>query len=189
MKKSLFILLLLITFTPVKSQDTLWFTRTGHIYFISHTDIIDIDANHYQTGSFLNIRSGEIAFTILMKSFQFSLPLAEEHFNENYVESEKFPKATFKGKILNFDTSKLLPDIDYKVVVQGDLTIHGVTSAVREEGILRRSGNEIRAVSKFTIQLDTYNIKVPNIVEDRVAKEIPIDINLKYEPYKKSGGK
>ncbi|MFA5814716.1 MAG: YceI family protein [Bacteroidales bacterium] len=189
MKKSGFILLLLTIFTSVKSQDTLWFTRTGHIYFISHTDIIDIDANHYQTGSFLNTRSGEIAFILLMKSFQFTLPLAEEHFNENYVESEKFPKATFKGKILDFDPSKLLPEIDYKVVVEGDLTMHGVTSTVREQGILRRSGNEIRAVSKFTIHLDTYNIKVPNIVEDRVAKEIPIDVNLKYEPYKRPGGK
>ncbi|TSA38815.1 MAG: YceI family protein [Porphyromonadaceae bacterium] len=189
MSKSGFILLLLTIFTAVKSQDNLWFTRTGHIYFISHTDIIDIDANHYQTGSFLNIASGEIALTLLMKSFQFTLPLAEEHFNENYVESEKFPKATFKGKILDFDPSKLLNDIDYKVVIQGDLAIHGVTSSVREQGILRRSGNEIRAVSRFTIQLDTFNIKVPNIVEDRVAKEIPIDVNLKYEPYKKPAGK
>jgi hypothetical protein len=176
-------------FAAAKSQDTLWFTRTGRIYFISHTDIIDIDANNYQTGSFLNTRSGEIAFTLLMKSFQFTLPLAEEHFNENYVESEKFPKATFKGKILGFDPSKLQQDIDYNVVVQGDLTIHGVTSAISADGILRRSGNEIRAVSKFAILLDTYSIKVPIIVEDRVAKEIPIEVNLKYEPYKKAGGK
>ncbi|MCX6227495.1 MAG: YceI family protein [Bacteroidia bacterium] len=189
MKKSILILLLLTLVAPVMSQDTLWFTRTGHIYFISHTDIIDIDANNYQTGSFLNTRSGEMAFTLLMKSFQFTLPLAEEHFNENYVESEKFPKATFKGKILDFDPSKLIPDADYKVIVEGELTIHGITSKVREKGILVRSGNEIRAVSKFTILLDTYNIKVPNIVEDKVAKEIPIDINMKYEPYKKPGGK
>ena len=189
MKKCGLILVLLAQFAAVKSQDTLWFTRTGHIYFISHTEIIDIDANNYQTGSFLNTRSGEMAFTLLMKSFQFTLPLAEEHFNENYVESEKFPKATFKGKILDFDPSKLQSDVDYKVVVQGDLTIHGVTSGVREEGILRRSGNEIRAVSKFSILLDTYNIKVPSIVEDKVAKEIPIDVNLKYEVYKKAGGK
>jgi len=180
-----FILLLSLLSLQVNSQDTLWFTRTGHVYFISHTDIIDIDANNYQTGSFLNIRTGEMAFTLLMKSFQFSLPLAEEHFNENYVESEKFPKATFKGKILDFDSSKLTPDTDYKVVVQGDLTIHGITSTIKEEGVLRKSGNQIRAVSKFSILLDTYNIKVPNIVEDRVAKEIPIEVNLKYELYKK----
>lgn len=189
MKRYFFPLIFLAIFSTLKSQDSLWFTRTGHIYFISHTDIIDIDANHYQTGSFLNINSGEMAFTLLMKSFQFSLPLAEEHFNENYVESDNFPKATFKGKILNFDPSMLVPDKDYTVMVQGDLTIHGVTTGLKEAGVLRRSGNEIRASSKFTIQLDAFNIKVPNIVEDRVAKEIPIDVNLKYEPYKKTGGK
>lgn len=189
MIRSGLILLLLSLFIPAKSQDTLWFTRTGHIYFISHTDIIDIDANHYQTASFLNTRSGEIAFTLLMKSFQFTLPLAEEHFNENYVESEKFPKATFKGKVVDFDPSRLAPDIDYQVVVQGDLTMHGVTSAVREKGVLRKSGNEIRATSKFSILLETYHIKIPNIVEDKVAKEIPIEVNLKYEPYRKPGGK
>jgi hypothetical protein len=183
------IILLLTIFIPAKSQDTLWFTRTGHIYFISHTDIIDIDANNYQTASFLNIQSGEIAFTLLMKSFQFTLPLAEEHFNENYVESDKFPKAIFKGKILNFDPTRLQPDTDYKVVVQGDLTIHGITSGISEEGVLRKSGNEIRAVSKFNIQLDTYHIKIPTIVEDKVAKEIPIDVDLLYVPYKKPMGK
>jgi polyisoprenoid-binding protein YceI len=73
--------------------------------------------------------------------------------------------------------------------VEGDLTIHGVTSRIREEGILTKSGNAIKAVSKFTIKLDTYKIEVPNIVADRVAKEIPIDIKITYEPYKKAAGK
>jgi hypothetical protein len=189
MKRCVLLFVILIIALTANSQDTLWFTRTGHIYFISHTDIIDIDGNNYQTGSFLNTNSGEMAFTLLMKSFKFSLPLAEEHFNENYVESDKFPKATFKGKIVDFDSAKLIPDMDYKVVVEGDLTIHGVTAGIRESGVLRRSGNEIRAVSRFTIKLDTYKIKVPNIVADRVATEIPIDVNLKYEPYQKSAGK
>jgi hypothetical protein len=189
MKKLMFFLMVLSSLLRGNAQDTLWFTRTGHIYFISHTDIIDIDANNYQTGSFLNTRSGELAFTLLMKSFQFTLPLAEEHFNENYVEAEKFPKASFKGKILDFDPLKLVEDVDYKVVVAGDLTIHGITSAVKEQGVLRKSGSEITATSKFSILLDTYKIKVPDIVADRVAKEIPININMKYQPYKKTGGK
>lgn len=189
MKRAFLIVLILTGLFPVHAQDSLWFTRTGHVYFISHTDIIDIDANHYQTGSFLNVRTGEMAFTLLMKSFQFTLPLAEEHFNENYVESEKFPKATFKGQILDFDPARLIKDTDYKVVVQGDLTIHGITAKVKEEGTLRLSGNQIQAKSKFTILLDTYNIKVPNIVADRVAPEIPIHVDLKYEPYRKSGVK
>ncbi len=180
---------LCLFFLSAQSQDTLWFTRTGHIYFISHTDIIDIDANNYQTGSILNTKTGEMAFTLLMKSFKFTLPLAEEHFNENYVESEKFPKATFKGRIVNFDPLKLVPGVDYKVIVEGDLTIHGITSRVSEEGVLQRSGNEIKATSRFVIKLETYKIEIPNIVIDKVAKEIPIDVKITYEPFKKPSGK
>lgn len=189
MKRAGFILSLLVLVSSLQAQDSLWFTKTGHVYFISHTDIIDIDANNHQTGSFLNVSTGEMAFTLLMKSFRFSLPLAEEHFNENYVESDKFPKAMFKGKILNYDPGMLLNDTDYPVVVEGDLTMHGITSRIREAGVLRKSGMEIRAVSRFSIQLETYGIKIPNIVEDRVAKEIPIQVDLKYEPYKKSGSR
>lgn len=189
MRKIALIILVTGLVLSVRAQDTLWFTRTGHIYFISHTEIIDIDANHYQTGSFLNTRTGEMAFTLLMKSFRFTLPLAEEHFNENYVESDKFPKASFKGRIMDFDPLKLMQETDYNVVVQGDLTIHGITATVKEAGVLKKSGNKISAVSKFTILLDTYGIKVPAVVEDRVAKEIPIQIDLTYEPYKKPGGK
>ncbi len=175
--------------TPASGQDSLWFTRTGRIYFISHTDIIDIDANNNQVGSFLNVKTGEVAFSLLMKTFEFSLPLAEEHFNENYVESEKFPKATFKGKILSFDPARLDLDADYPVEAQGDLTIHGITSKVLEKGVLRKTAEEIRLKARFEIRLDTYKIKVPNIVADRVAQVIPIDIDILYKPYGKGAVK
>jgi len=189
MNKIRLTLLLLAFSMAAHCQDSLWFTRTGHIYFISHTDIIDIDANHNQVGSFLNTQTGELVVNLLMKSFRFTLPLAEEHFNENYVESEKFPKSTFKGKVLNYSPSTMVRDKDISVTVQGDLTIHGVTSPVTAQGVIRWSGNEIVASSRFTILLETYKIKVPNLVADRVAKEIPIDVKFRYEPYKKSGGK
>jgi hypothetical protein len=186
-----FSLLLSLLLLPIlaSAQDSLWFTRSGHIYFISHTDIIDIDANHYQVASFFNTKTGEMAFTLLMKSFQFTLPLAEEHFNENYVESEKFPKSTFKGKISGYDPARLLPNADYPVEVEGDLMIHGVTAKIKEKGVLRKNGDEIRATSRFNILLDTYRIKVPNLVADRVAKVIPIDVEMIYKPYKKAEAK
>jgi len=183
MRTCLLILVLSMLTLPVRPQDSLWFTRSGHIYFISHTPIIDIDANHYQVGSFLNAATGEMAFTLLMKSFQFTLPLAEEHFNENYVESEKYPKATFKGKILGFDPKQMLSGDDYTVEVEGDLTIHGVTAKVKEKGKIRKTGPEIRATSSFSILLSTYKIKIPEIVADRVATTIPIQVEMVYLPY------
>jgi len=171
------------------AQDSLYFTRTGHIYFISHTEIIDIDAHNRQVGSFLNIKTGELVFTLLMKSFEFTLPLAEEHFNENYVESEKYPRSTFKGRILNLSPDDYLVAGKHPVEVEGELTIHGVTRKVRETGELTVGNGEIRANSRFTIALDDYRIKVPSIVADRVARVIPIDVVMVYKPYNPSGQK
>jgi len=185
MKTALTTLILLISSVVALNQDSLWFTRSGHIYFISHTPIIDIDAHHYQVGSFFNIKTGEMAFTLLMKSFQFTLPLAEEHFNENYVESEKYPKASFKGKIKGYNQAMLLSGDEYPVEVEGDLTIHGVTARVSEKGIIRKTGTEIRAVSSFTILIGTYRIKIPEIVADRVATVIPVEVEMIYKPYQK----
>jgi hypothetical protein len=186
MKRIFVIVILALSFSAgLRSQDSLWLTKTGRIYFISHTDIIDIDANNYQVGSFLNVKTGEMVFSLLMKSFQFTLPLAEEHFNENYVESEKYPKATFKGRIIGFDPGKIVPDKEYPVEVEGDLTMHGITSKVKEKGVLKKTADGIRATSKFEILLDTYKIKVPDIVKDRVAPVIPIEVEILYKPYSK----
>jgi hypothetical protein len=186
MRRFFWLSILFLIFSPaVHCQDSLWFTRTGKIYFISHTDIIDIDANNYQVGSFLNVKTGEMVFSLLMKSFQFTLPLAEEHFNENYVESEKYPKATFKGKIVGFDPARIVPDQEYPVEVEGELTMHGVTSRIKEKGVLKKNSDGIRATSKFQIELDTYKIKVPDIVKDRVAPVIPIEVEILYKPYGK----
>ncbi|MFO7616519.1 MAG: YceI family protein [Bacteroidales bacterium] len=167
---------------PLQASDTIWFTRSGHIYFISHTDIIDIDAHNYQVGSMLNGETGEMAFSLLMKTFQFTLPLAEEHFNENYVESEKYPKSTFTGRIVDFDPEKLWSREAYSVIVEGDLTMHGVTRKVKEKGTLTRENGSIRAVSRFNINLSDYKIKIPSIVADRVAPVIPIDVEIIFKP-------
>jgi hypothetical protein len=165
------------------SQDSLYFTRTGHIYFISHTEIIDIDAHNRQVGSFLNVKTGELAFNLLMKSFEFTLPLAEEHFNENYVESEKYPRSTFKGKILNHSDIDWSAEATVVVKVEGSLEMHGVTKPIKADGELDIGKGVIRARSEFVIALDDYKIKVPSIVADRVAPLIPIKVEMVYHPY------
>jgi hypothetical protein len=178
----LLICLFTLIYAGAGAQDSIWFTRSGHIYFISHTPILDIDANHYQVGAMLNVKTGDMAFSLLMKSFEFTLPLAEEHFNENYVESEKFPKSTFKGRILNFDPTRLAEGTDYRAEVEGDLLIHGVTKKIREPGILRREGDAIKSTSEFTLLVDDFRIKIPSIVADRVATEIPVKVEILFKP-------
>lgn len=169
---------------PGFTQGT-YFTRNGHIYFISHTDIIDIDADNHQVASFLNIETGKIQFAVLIKSFEFSLATAKEHFNESYMESDKFPKATFKGEILNIDSFDLNKNGICSVRVKGDITIKGITKNIEVPGELTVENEKINAVSEFELSISDFNISVPRIVENRVAKIVQLRVNMNYTQYKK----
>ncbi len=183
-KNAIFILFIAFQVSSVCAQSK-YFTRSGHVYFMSHTDIIDIDANNHQVVSFLDIESGEMVFAVLMKSFEFTLATAEEHFNENYAESDKYPKAKFKGKILEFDKIDLTKPGKYNVHVKGNLTIKDRTHTITEKGTLEVKNDKIIGKSAFDIAIADYNISVPKVVEDRVAKIVNLKINMEYIPYKK----
>jgi polyisoprenoid-binding protein YceI len=166
------------------SQDK-YFTKSGTIYFISHTDAIDIDGTNNQVVSFLDLKTGEIVFGVLIKSFEFTLATASEHFNETYMESHKFPKASFKGKVNDISKIDFSKPGKYEVLVEGDLTIHGVTKKVSERGVLEIKDGNILANSEFVVSINDYNITVPKIVEERVAKVVNVKVNLTYKPYQK----
>jgi len=166
------------------SQST-YFTRSGHIYFISHTDVIDIDADNHQVASFLDIESGKIQFAVLIKSFEFSLATAKEHFNESYMESDKFPKATFKGEVLNIDSINLNKNGICSVRVKGDITIKGITKNIEVPGKFIIENGQINAISEFELSISDFNISVPRIVENRVAKIVQLRVSMNYTLYKK----
>jgi len=167
----------------VTEAQNLFFTKTGHVYFMSHTDAIDIDGNNHQVTSFLNTENGEIVFQILLKSFKFTLATAEEHFNETYMESDKYPKASFKGTVTNLKDIKLNANGVYKAIVKGDLNIHGVSRPIEQEGTVTVKDGKINATSAFKISIDDYGIVVPKIVDDRVARIVDVKIDLEYSPY------
>ena len=180
MKKIIFLLSILFT-VNISAQRV--FTRNGHVYFISHTDIIDIDGNNHQVTSFLDIETGEIVFAVLIKAFEFTLATAEEHFNESYMESHLHPKSKLTGKIIEINDIDLTKPGIYDVTVEGELTIHGITKNIKEKGQLEVKGDRISGTSCFKVAIADYNIKVPKLVEDRVAKVVDVRINLEYEPY------
>ena len=181
--KNIVFLFLLLACMSLNAQDK-YFTKTGQIYFMSHTDAIDIDGNNRQVASFLNITNGELVFAVLIKSFQFTLATAAEHFNETYMESHKFPKATFKGKIKNFENLDLKKAGVIQVEVEGILNIHGVSKNIVEKATLTVDKDQILAYSEFKANISDYEIKVPKVVEERVAKIVDIKIEIKYLPYK-----
>lgn len=183
MKQPLILFLCFCAFSFAEAQGK-YFTRTGHISFYSKTPLEDIKANNRQVASVIDFSTGEMVFSVLMKSFEFPKALMQEHFNENYIESDKYPKSTFKGKILNIQTVDVQKSGSYPVEVEGELTIHGVTKPVKSNGTLEVKENKIYGKSQFTVAVADYNIQIPKLVRDNIAKNIDIQVDMVYEPFK-----
>ncbi|MEL6592839.1 MAG: YceI family protein [Bacteroidota bacterium] len=162
-------------------------TRTGKIVFLSETPVENIEAVHNQVTSIFNTENGDLVFSLLMKGFQFEKELMQEHFNEKYVESDKFPKSTFKGSISNIADVDLSKDGTYPVKVEGSLIIHGVTQPVSVDGTLTIKGENITAEATFPVVLADYKVEIPSVVRDNIAQEVSIHVLMNYEPFKKSG--
>ncbi len=180
MKKIIAALFLLtLSITAVNAQK--YMTKTGHIRFFSSTPMEDIEAHNRQVNAALDAQSGDLVFKALMKSFQFEKALMQEHFNENYVESDKYPNATFKGKVTNLDKVDLTKNGKYEVTIEGDLTIKDATRKISEKGTLEVNGDKVRGQSTFYVQVADYNIKIPNTVANNIAKSIRVDVDVNLE--------
>ena len=162
-----------------------YITRNGRITFFSKAPVENIEANNNEVTSILDTKKGELAFSALIKSFKFSKALMEEHFNENYMESNTFPKANFKGTITDLSKVNFSSDGTYPVTVKGDLTIHGVTKNIEVPGTITVAQGKINASSKFNAKVKDYNIKIPNTVVNNISETINITVDCKYEPFKK----
>ena len=167
--------LLLLSFVGT-AQDK-YFTKTGKIQFFSKTPAEDIDATNRSAAVTLDRTSGDLQFAVLMKGFEFKKALMQEHFNKDFVESSKFPKAEFKGQISNNSEVKYQIDGAYPVKVKGKLTIHGVTNDVETTGTITVKAGKLTAVSTFNIQLPDYNIKVPAVNRSQISDKIQITVN------------
>jgi polyisoprenoid-binding protein YceI len=155
-------------------------SKSGHIRFYSHTAIEDIEANNRQGVSILDTETGDIQISILVKSFEFKIALMQEHFNENYMESSKFPKASFKGKVDQLNNINFKTDGVYTSNVTGELTIHGVTKTLTVPGTFEVKGGVVTAKAKFTVSPKEFGIAIPSLVENKIAKDIEITVDLPY---------
>lgn len=183
MKSFLFITLLLTT-AFVQAQDML-ITKNAKVRFFSTTPIEDIEAINQEATSLINKSNGEMAFTVLIKSFRFQKALMQEHFNENYMESDKFPKSTFKGSITSLSDINFAKDGTYKTDVKGDLTMHGVTQPVTTSGTITVKDGKVSSNAVFKVKLDDYKIERPAVVANKIADFIEVTVDAAYEPFKK----
>jgi hypothetical protein len=159
-----------------------YMTKNGYIGFFSHTPMEDIKGDNNQVAGVLDISTGEIVFQALIKSFHFDRALMEEHFNENYMESDKFPKSSFKGKITNLSSVNFSKNGIYDVTVDGDLTIHDATNKISTKGTIEVVTGGINANSKFNIVPEDYKINIPGVVREKINKNLEVTVSMKYAP-------
>lgn len=178
MKYILSVLVCFLLITNLKAQDR-HLTKQGTISFFSHSPAEDIEAVNNQVLSIVDLETGDVAISVLMKSFMFEKSLMQEHFNENYVESDKFPKAKFKGKILDFENL----ENKNKVSIQGDLTIHGITKEVKVDANVEIDKDSLVLNGVFTVLVADYEIKIPSVVKNNIAKTIEITFTLNHKKY------
>lgn len=181
--KQVIILIAFVAAAASVSAQNIQMTKTGKVSLFSRAKSIEkVEADNNEVSSILNTQTGDFVFAVLMKSFHFQLALMEEHFNENYVESTKYPKSTFKGKITNLAAVNFAKDGVYPVTVEGDMTLHGVTKKITTNGTLTVKAGKIAAYSKFAVKLKDYNISIPSLVADKISEDIDITVDCKYEP-------
>jgi len=160
-------------------------TKTGTIEIFSETPVFTIEAVNKKVASILNVETGDIVVSTLVRSFKFHEALVEEHFNENYMESHKYSKAIFKGKISNYQSIDFTKDGSYDAIVEGKLTLHGETNYIKEKALITIKDKIISAVSEFDISLEAYKIKVENAYKESIKDDILLKMHFEYKPYHK----
>jgi polyisoprenoid-binding protein YceI len=171
-------LLLLIFFCAGGVNAQKFVTKTGMIRFYSDAPAEKIEAINRQVNAALDVSTGSLVFNVLMKSFTFEKALMQEHFNEKYVESDKFPTATLVGTVINIKDVNFAKNGSYPVIVEGKLTLHGVTKQITEKGTISVANGTVTAMSVINILLSDYGITIPDMVVSKLSNKIEITVNL-----------
>lgn len=180
MKNLLTCLILLTMICAVDAQSRL-IDRSGTISFFSSTPVEDIEGINKQALAALDTKTGSVAVSMLMKGFHFKKTLMEEHFNENYIESDKYPKATLKGKIENYDAIAFLTGNNASFTVIGDITMHGITKTVEVPITLEKKGANLIITSEFRLTIADFDIDIPKIMINKIAREVIINVSFNFK--------
>ncbi|MGV3656305.1 MAG: YceI family protein [Chitinophagaceae bacterium] len=153
-------------------------TRSGYAGFFSETPLEDIKAENRQVNAVIDPGMKSLAFALLLKGFLFDKQLMQQHFNENFVESDKYPKSTFTGNYTgNVD---LTQNGTYNIQVNGDLILHGVTKNISVPATLQVQDKKLLGYSKFYLKPTDFNIKIPALVREKIAQQIEVVIKTEF---------
>ena len=173
MKKLFYIVFLIVTISTAQSK---YLTKTGNISFeASVPSFEEVVAENNSVTAIINTENGEIAALALINGFRFKNALMEEHFNENYAESNKYPKANFQGKIENFSSDNFTGNFE----ITGDLTFHGLTKTIEDIPVtINKTGDKITINGKFKVIASDFNIDIPKIVRNKIAEDVEVTFNF-----------
>ena len=175
-------LLCLLISVQLFSQEK-YFTRSGNIQFeASVPSFEEIKAKNNKVTAIVNTKTGGIAALALVKGFRFKIALMEEHFNENYIESDSYPKAKFSGEIVDFKSDNT--NIPKKYAVKGTLTLHGISKPLEIVADISQSTEKINLKASFDIKAADFDIKIPSIVAKKIAETIDIELDFELKPKK-----
>lgn len=159
-----------------------YFSKTGKISFSSKTPMEIIEAENTSASTVMDMATGNMEWAVLVRGFRFEKELMQDHFNENYMESTKYPKAKFRGTIDNVSAINISQDGVYKVSVPGQLEIHGITQPITAQGTITVKNGQVSASSALSIAVADYGIEIPKLVADNIAKRVDISVEAVYQP-------
>jgi hypothetical protein len=154
-----------------------YYTKTGRITFTSQAPLEKIESSNNNSLIVLDAATGKLECSVLIKGFQFTKALMQEHFNENYMESHKYPKGLFKGTVTNMKDIRLDKDGVYTANLKGDLTLHGVTKPLTTSGKITVKGGNVAATTSFEVVVADFNIEIPKVVKDNIAEKVKVAVS------------
>jgi polyisoprenoid-binding protein YceI len=154
-------------------------TEKTFVSFFSDAAIEDITAENTKTVGVFNAATGDIAFSVPIKEYEFEKSLMKEHFNEKYMETEKFPKSTFQGKVTGYDPNASGVQ---QVSSIGKLSIHGQTHEVEIPGTIEKQGDKLIMKSKFIVKLEDYKIAIPQLLWQNIAEQVEVTVDFTFKP-------
>ena len=182
MNKIGILILLLTCLSSFKAKTNQIITRQGHVSFFSYTTAENIEAYNNQVLSIVDFNNNEIAISMLMNAFVFKKTLMREHFNESYIESDLYPKATFQGNILDFNPET---SGNQTKIIKGTLTIRGIEKEIEIKTNINNTSNTYTFTGEFEVAVEDFKIKIPQIVAPNIAKIISAKFRFEYQPYEK----
>jgi polyisoprenoid-binding protein YceI len=182
--KKITVLLVLMSIAGSLFAQDKYFTKTGRIEFYSQATVENITAKNKTVTAVLDTKTGGLQFSVPMKGFEFEKALMQQHFNENYIESDKYPKGEFRGTITNNSSIGYGKDGSYPATVKGKMSIHGVTQDVEATGTIKVQDGKLQLNSVFNLQLSDYHISIPAIVKDHISNTVKITVDCILEQVK-----